>query len=148
LLSTGGVPEKGVDPRLYGAYAALEAPGSSSLSGWGDVGQEDGCHLVEKLSQHPQPVGAWVMLRSPDPATLATRLEAVGFDQVRAFGQFVVAHFALSHHTTTAALSAGVYGYRVAWVLDPDTPDFKRLLSVYRVARAESRAAVCAPVVS
>jgi hypothetical protein len=34
-------------------------------------------------------------------------------------------------------------------VLDPDIPDFKRLLSVYRVARAESRATVvCVPEVS
>jgi hypothetical protein len=149
LLSTGGVPEKGVDPRLYGAYAALEAPGSSALAGWGDVGQEDGCNLVEKLSQHPQPVGAWVMLRSPDPVTLATRLEAVGFERITAFGQFVVARFALRRHTATAALNAGVLGYRVAWVLNPDIPDFKRLLSVYRVARAESRSAVvCAPAVS
>src|SRR5262249_28564635 len=32
LLSTGGVPEAGVDSRLYGAYAVLEAPGGSSLS--------------------------------------------------------------------------------------------------------------------
>jgi len=149
LLSTGGVPEKGVDPRLYGAYAALEAPGRSTLAGWRDVGQESQCHLVDQLSQRPRPDGAWLMLRSPDAATLAVRLEAVGFADIRTFGQFVVARFPLIHHTTSAALAAGVRGYRVAAVLSPELLDFGELLSTYRVARAEARSAAgCPPGVS
>jgi mannosyltransferase len=149
LLSTGGVPEKGVDPRLYGAYAALEAPGGSNLAGWRDVGQESECRLVEQLDQRPRPDGAWVMLRSPDAPTLAVRLESVGFLDIRTFGQFVVARFPLARHTTISALSAGVRGYRVARVLSPETLDFSELLSTYRLARAEaSSPAGCPPAVS
>jgi hypothetical protein len=149
LLSTGGVPEKGVDPRLYGAYASLEAPGGSTLADWQDVGQESQCHLVDQLSQRPRPDGAWVMLRSPDPATLAARLDSVGFVDIRTFGQFVVGRRPLARHTTISALSAGVLGYRVAKVLSPDTLDFGELLSTYRLARAEARAAGgCPPTVS
>jgi Dolichyl-phosphate-mannose-protein mannosyltransferase len=148
LLSTGGVPEEGVDPSLYGAYAALEAPGGSALAGWQDVGQESQCRLVDQLSQRPRPDGAWLMLRSPDAITLAARLEAVGFVEVRTFGQFVVARFPLIHHTTIAALSAGVRGYRVARLLSPQTSDFGGLLSTYRLARAEARSAAGCPSVS
>ena len=85
------------------------------------------------------------MLRSPDAATLATRLDAVGFVDIRIFGQFVVARFPLVRHTTTAALSAGARGYRVAKVLSPETLDFGELLSTYRLARAEARSAAGCP---
>jgi mannosyltransferase len=145
LLSTGGVPEKGVDPRLYGAYAALEAPGGSTLAGWQDVGKERECRLVDQLARQPRPQSAWLMVRSPDPATLAVRLEAVGFADIRAFGQFVVARLPLRRHTTVAALSAGIRGYRVARVLSPDTLDFRELLSTYRLARAEALSAAGCP---
>jgi hypothetical protein len=147
LLSTGGVPEKGVDPRLYGAYAALEAPASSRLAGWHDVGQESQCTLVETLEQQPTPDGAWLMLRSPDPGTLGVRLEVLGFQDIGTFGQYVVARFPLRRHTTVAALSAGLRGYRAARLLSPDIGDFKELISTYRLARAEARSnALCQPV--
>jgi hypothetical protein len=144
LLSTGGVPEKGVDPRLYGAYAGLEAPAGSQLAGWRDVGQENQCTLVETLSQHPAPAGAWLMLRSPEPDTLAVRLQLLGFQDIRSFGQYVVGRAPLRRHTTVAALSAGVRGYRAAKLLSPDIGDFKELISTYRLARAEARSdALC-----
>ena len=146
LLSTGGVPEHGVDPRLYGAYAALEAPAGSQLSGWQDVGQESQCNLVKKLEQHPAPDGAWLMLRSPDPDALGVRLGLLGFQGIREFGQYVVARFPLHRHTTAAALSAGLRGYRAANLLSPDIGDFRELVSTYRLARAEARSsAVCQP---
>jgi hypothetical protein len=146
LLSTGGVPEKGVDPRLYGAYAALEAPAGSQLADWQDVGQERQCTLVETLAQQPAPDGAWLMLRSPDPDTLGVRLQVLGFQDIRTFGQYVVARFPLRRHTTVAALSAGLRGYRAARLLSPEIGDFKELISTYRLARAEARSnALCQP---
>ncbi len=149
LLSTGGVPEEGVDPRLYGAYAALEASGGSALAGWQDVGQESECRLVDQLSQRPSPAGAWVMLRSPDPTALAARLESVGYTDIRAFGQFVVARFPLRRHTTVAALIAGLRGYRVARALSPQILDFGELVATYRLAVPKARTpAVCASAVS
>src|SRR5262249_33236803 len=78
LLSTGGVPEQGVDARLYGAYAVLESADADPLARWRDVGKETGCDLVRTLGRQPLPEGAWVMLRSSDPTQLAARLEAVG----------------------------------------------------------------------
>jgi hypothetical protein len=149
LLSTGGVPEKGVDPRLYGAYAALEASAGSTLAGWQDVGQESECRLVDQLSQRPNPDGAWVMLRSPDPASLAARLDAVGYTDIREFGQFVVARYPLRRQTTAAALIAGLRGYRVARALSPEILDFGELISTYRLALPKARTpALCAAPVS
>ncbi|MDX6546851.1 MAG: mannosyltransferase [Gaiellales bacterium] len=146
LLSTGGIPEKGVDPRLYGAYAALEAPAGSQLAGWQDVGQESQCTLVATLGQRPAPDGAWLMLRSPDPDTLALRLQLLGYQDMRSFGQYVVARLPLQRHTIVAALSAGVRGYRAALVLSPDVADFRELISTYRLARAEAQSnALCPP---
>src|SRR5689334_18477722 len=127
LLSTGGVPEPGVDARLYGAYAALDASGSDSLSRWRDVGQDTGCDLVARLGDQPTPAAAWVLLRSSDAVQLATGLEAKGFDHVAVFGPFVVARRPLQHRTTVAALSAGIRAYRVAAQLTPATTDFAHL---------------------
>ncbi|HVI19537.1 MAG TPA: hypothetical protein VM712_14260 [Gaiellales bacterium] len=110
LLSTGDVPEPGVDARLYGAYAALDASDSDSLSRWRDVGQVTGCDLVERLGDH-----------------------------VEAFGPFVVARRPLRHRTTVAALSAGIRAYRVAAQLTPGTPDFAHLAGDYRSARGDAR---------
>jgi hypothetical protein len=149
LLSTGGVPEKGVDPRLYGAYAVLEASAGSPLSRWLDVGQQYQCNLVNSIRQRPGPDGAWILLRSPDPATLAVRLDTVGFQDVQAFGQFVVARHPLRHHTVAAAISVALHGYRVASDLSPDIGDFGQLISTYRLARAEARSVgLCQPAVS
>ena len=139
LLSTGGVPEKGVDPRLYGAYATLEAASGSSLAEWQDVGQEGECRLVEQLAHRPHPGGAWLMLRSPDPTALAVRLEAIGYQDIRGFGQFVVARFPLRRRTPPAAISTGLRGYRAARVLSPDVRDFGELISTYRLARRDAR---------
>lgn len=139
LLSTGGVPEPGVDARLYGAYAALDASDADSLSRWRDLGQDTGCDLVERLGDQPTPVAAWVLLRSSNPAALATGLRVKGFDHVEVFGPFVVARRPLRHQTTVAALSAGIRGYRVAAQLTPGTPDFAHLAGVYRSARRDAR---------
>jgi hypothetical protein len=139
LLSTGGVPEQGVDARLYGDYAALEAPDGDPLSSWQNVGKDTGCTLVARLGLQPAPLAAWVLLRSPDPTTLAVRLEAVGFDQVVTFGPFVVGRKLLHRHTVVAALSAGVHAYRVGARLSPGTPDFARLAGTYRLARSYAR---------
>ena len=119
LLSTGGVPEPGVDARLYGAYAALDASDSDSLSRWRDVGQDTGCDLVARLGGQPTPAAAWVLLRSSDAAQLATGLRAKGFDHVEVFGPFVVARRPLRHRTTVAALSAGIRAYRAGCAADP-----------------------------
>jgi Dolichyl-phosphate-mannose-protein mannosyltransferase len=149
LLSTGGVPEHGVDPRLYGAYAALEAPAGSPLADWRDVGQEGQCALVATLEQHPAPDGAWLMLRAPDPGALGVRLEVLGFQQIREFGQYVVARFPLESHTTVAALTAGLRGYGAAKLLSPDIGDFRELVAIYRLARADARSsAICPPPAS
>ena len=90
-------PRTGVDARLYGAYAALEAPDGDPLSQWRDVGKDTGCDLVARLDQRPQPQAAWVMLRSPDPAALPARLDALGFDRLRTFGPFVVGRAPAAH---------------------------------------------------
>src|SRR5947209_8314137 len=105
LLSTGGVPEPAVDARLYGAYMVLEARDQDPLSRWHDVGKDTGCTLVQRLEgQVAAPENAWVVLRSPDPETLAVRLESTGYDDVAVFGPFVVARHPLRTHTTAAAL--------------------------------------------
>jgi hypothetical protein len=139
LLSTGGVPEPGVDARLYGAYAALDASDSDSLSRWRDVGQDTGCDLVERLGDEPTPAASWVLLRSLDAPHLATGLQAKGFDHVEVFGPFVVARRPLRHQTTVAALSAGIRAYRVAAQLTPATTDFAHLAGDYRSARRYAR---------
>ena len=91
------------------------------------------------------PENAWVVLRSPDPETLAVRLESTGYDDVAVFGPFVVARHPLRTHTTAAALKAGVRAYRVSHVLSPGVQDFGRLADIYRLARGEARAGVCPP---
>src|SRR6478736_1779146 len=139
LLSTGGVPEPGVDARLYGAYAALDASDADSLSRWRDVGQDTGCDLVKRLGDEPTPTAAWVLLRSSDAAALAAGLQAKGFDHVEVFGPFVVARRPLRHQTTVAALSAGIRAYRTAAQLTPATLDFAHLAGVYRTARRDAR---------
>jgi len=146
LLSTGGVPEPAVDARLYGAYMVLEARDQDPLSRWHDVGKDTGCTLVQRLEgQVAAPENAWVVLRSPDPETLAVRLESTGYDDVAVFGPFVVARHPLRTHTTAAALKAGVRAYRVSHVLSPGVQDFGRLADIYRLARGEARAGVCPP---
>jgi hypothetical protein len=144
LLSTGGVQEPAVDSRLYGAYMVLEARDQDPLSRWQDVGNDTGCNLVKRLDgQVAAPENAWVVLRSPDPETLAVRLGSTGFDDVAVFGPFVVARHPLRSNTTAAALKAGVRAYRVAHVLSPGTDDFGRLAGIYRLARGEARAGIC-----
>ena len=139
LLSTGGVPEPGVDARLYGAYAALDASGSDSLSRWRDVGQDTGCDLVARLGDQPTPAAAWVLLRSSDAAQLATGLRRRASITLTVFGPFVVARRPLRHRTTVAALSAGIRAYRVAAQLTPATTDFAHLAGDYRSARRYAR---------
>jgi hypothetical protein len=118
LLSTGGVPEPGVDARL---------------------GQDTGCDLVERLGDQPNPAAAWVRLRSSDASGLATSLQEKGFDHVEVFGPFVVARRPLRHPTTEAALSAGIRAYRVAAQQTPGTPDFAHLAGIYRSACRDAR---------
>jgi hypothetical protein len=144
LLSTGGVPEPAVDARLYGAYMVLEARDADPLSRWQDVGKDTGCNLVERLGQVPAPQHAWVVLRSPDPETLAVRLQATGYDDVAVFGPFVVGRRTLRMDTVPAALKAGARAYRVSHLLSPGTPDFGRLAGIYRLARGEARSGTCA----
>ena len=139
LLSTGGVPETGVDARLYGAYATLEAPASDPLSKWRDVGKDTGCDLVARLGQRPVPQAAWVLLRSPDASGLSARLDALGFDHLRTFGPFVVGRTTLPKQTTASALTAGLGAYRAGAALSPEIPDFHHLASVYRFARVDAR---------
>jgi hypothetical protein len=139
LLSTGGVPETGVDARLYGAYAALEAPDSDPLSRWRDVGKDTGCDLAARLDQVPKPQAAWVLLRSPDPQGLSARLDALGFDSLRTFGPFVVGRAMVPRETTPAVLTAGLGAYRAGASLSPEIPDFHHLASVYRLARVDAR---------
>ena len=139
LLSTGGVPEPGVDARLYGAYAALDAADTDSLARWRDVGQDTGCDLVERLGDQPTPAAAWVLLRTSNAPQLAAGLRLKGFDHVDVFGPFVVARRPLRHQTTVAALSAGIRAYRTAAQLTPATLDFAHLAGVYRSARRDAR---------
>ena len=148
LLSTGGVTEPAVDARLYGAYMVLEARDQDPLSKWHDVGKDTGCNLVQRLEAVPDPRHAWVVLRSPDPETLAVRLQATGFDDVAVFGPFVVARHTLQARTVPAALKAGVRAYKVSHLLSPGTPDFGRLAGIYRLARGYARSGLCPPASS
>ena len=120
LLSTGGVPEKGVDRppvrRLCGAGGARRR----SLSQWQDVDKDIGCDLVAGSTSSR-------IRRSLGDAALARtrrrcgRLHAVGFVGIRTFGQFVVGRCPL-RRPTRGALSAGVLAYRVAGRSAPTPP--------------------------
>jgi dolichyl-phosphate-mannose-protein mannosyltransferase len=143
LLSTGGVPQDGVQPRLYGAYAVLGAFDDQPLSRWNDVGGKRGCDLIHLLDQAPVPQNAWLVMRSTDSSALAARLGRLGGDEQRAFGEFLVVRFPLHRHTTVSALTAGARAYRAAVTLSPNPNDFGDLVGVYRQARSKARFDLC-----
>ena len=135
LLSTGGVPEQGADSRLYGAYAVLEAPGGSALSNWRDVGKDTGCDLVLRLEHVPNPAGAWVMLRAGDPDALESALMRLGYEQVAAYGPFVIGRVPLRRQTIASAVHWGAKTYKAAARANTNVHDFSRLARIYRDAR-------------
>jgi len=139
LLSTGGVAERGIDSRLYGAYAVLEAPDGDPLSNWRDVGKDTGCDLALRLGHVPDPLAAWVLLRSADTAALSASLERLGYDNVAAYGPFVIGRYTLPRPTTRAAVAAGARTYRAAARANLGTHDFSRLARIYRHARGDAR---------
>jgi 4-amino-4-deoxy-L-arabinose transferase-like glycosyltransferase len=143
LLTTTGGSEPGVASRLYGAYAVLEAPDSSPLSRWRHVGDATGCVLVRRLSQHPSPQGAWLLLRPPDPSAVAAQLTRVGADPVTVNGEFVLARMPLRTPTVAAALRSGGRAFRAAASVSQPVLDFATVATVYRVAAAFQRAGVC-----
>jgi hypothetical protein len=135
LLSTGGVPEQGVDSRLYGAYAVLEAPGGSPLSDWRDVGKDTGCDLVLRLQHVPDPDGAWVLLRAGDPDALESALTRLGYEHVAAYGPFVIGRVPLRRQTIASAVHWGARTYKAAARANTSVHDFSRLARIYRDAR-------------
>jgi hypothetical protein len=139
LLSTGGVPEGGVQPRLYGSYAVLEARDNQPLSRWTAVGGLRDCDLVTTIrDQVPAPQHVWLLVRSADSSALEDRLRRIGAIRTQAFGDFLVAEFDLRRHTVRTALTVGALAYREAITFSPSPNDFGELLRVYRLARAES----------
>ncbi|MDX6591449.1 MAG: mannosyltransferase [Gaiellales bacterium] len=143
LLSTAGVPQDGVQPRLYGAYAVLGAFDDQPLSRWNDVGGKRGCDLVALLDQTPVPQNAWLIMRSTDSRALGYRLARLGGEDGRAFGEFLVVRFPLHRHSDVGALNTGARAYRAAITLSPNPNDFGDLVGVYRQARAKARLDLC-----
>jgi hypothetical protein len=143
LLSTAGVPQDGVQPRLYGAYAVLGAFDDQPLSRWDDVGGKRGCELVALLDQTPVPQNAWLIMRSTDSRALGYRLGRLGGEDERAFGEFLVVRFPLHRHSNVGALNTGARAYRAAITLSPNPNDFGDLVGVYRQARAKARLGLC-----
>jgi hypothetical protein len=143
LLSTGGVPQDGVAPRLYGAYAVLGALDDQPLSRWTDLGSKRGCDLVTLVDQTAVPQNAWLLLRSTDSSALAARLARLGGQDEQAFGQFLVVRFPLHKHSDVGALNTGARVYRAAVTLSPNPNDYGDLVGVYRQARAKARLNLC-----
>ena len=86
------------------------------------------------------------MLRSPDPAALPVRLDALGFDRLRTFGPFVVgAHARCDGRPRSRRCRPALRAYRARRPsLSPEIPDFGHLASVYRSARIDAAHRSCA----
>ncbi|MGZ4481502.1 MAG: glycosyltransferase family 39 protein [Gaiellales bacterium] len=143
LLTSAGQAERGSDPRLFAAYAVLEAPEGSPLGRWSPVGDATGCQLVQRLEQRPQPDRAWILIRPADPTATQVRLQAGGAQDVQVFGAYVVAEMRVPVPGVAGSLRAGAHMFRVAALAGGDVREFGIESAQYRLAAAFQRAGVC-----
>jgi dolichyl-phosphate-mannose-protein mannosyltransferase len=144
LLTSAGRAERLADPRLYAAYAVLEAPEGSPLSRWRPVGMATGCDLVRRLGQRAAPQTAWIIMRPPDPAATVEALHARGVPRARQFGSYVVAGAGVPARTVQGALQTGAQMFQVASQVGGGVGGFGIEAAQYRRAAALQRAGRCA----
>jgi hypothetical protein len=142
LLTSAGLAQPGEDARLYGAYAALEAPNNSPLSRWRRTARSSGCPLVFQAQQIPRPQYVWLLARPADPAALAKGLTRIGATAT-VYGSYVIARAKVPRQTPKNALYVGNRLWTAAVSSQPAVHDFHRMVELYRQAWHYARHGVC-----
>ena len=143
LLTTGGRSEPGVDSRLYGSHAVLDAPDGTPLGRWAEVDAAAGCALADKLRVRPTPDAAWLLVRPPDPDRAVQALAGRGASPAVALGEFVLARLPVPDHSVAGALEAGAQAYRALAREAGPAADFARLARQYRLAATYEASGLC-----
>ena len=142
LLTTAGLADPGEDARLYGAYAALEAPNDSPLAHWRRTARSSGCPLVFQAQQVARPQSVWMLARPADPQALAAGLERHGA-RAMVYGSYVIAQAKVPRQTPRNALYVGNRMWKAAVSAEPAVHDFHRMVELYRQAWHYDRGGVC-----
>jgi hypothetical protein len=142
LLTTAGLAEPGEDARLYGAYAALEAPNDSPLARWRRTARASRCPLVFQAEQVPQPQYVWMLARPANPDFLARGLQRMGATAT-VYGSYVIARSKVPRQTPKNALYVGNRMWTAAVSAQPNVHDFHRMVELYRQAWHYARRGVC-----
>ena len=145
LLTSAGKAKAAEDPRLYGAYAALNAPRDSPLGMWRQIHRPVNCALVRQIQQQWQPQRVWMLVKPSDPEGFAATMQAASpATTVRVFSPYVLLSAPTIRQTPQGALFAGVRLWRAAVAAAPDVHDFRHMSQVYRHALNLSRNRLCA----
>ncbi len=142
LLTTGGVHGPLEDPRLFGAYAVLDAPDGTALSRWKSVDAASRCGLIRRLGQRPYPQRVWLIAATRHPLDVAAALDGAGAT-TSIYGDYVVAVSEPRYTRIRSALFLGTRLWRQASAGDPGVRDFRRMARLYRFAAHLDSAQLC-----
>jgi hypothetical protein len=142
LLTTGGIHGPLEDPRLFGAYAVLDAPDETALAHWKTVDAASRCGLIRRLGQRPYPQRVWLIAATHHPLDVAAALDSAGAT-TSIYGDFVVAVAEPRYTRTRSALFLGTRLWRLVAAGDPGVRDFRRMARLYRFAAHLDSAQLC-----
>ena len=144
LLTTAGKAVAAEDPRLYGAYAALDAARNSALGRWRQIQRPANCALVRQMQQRPVPRRVWMLVKPVDPdAFAASMLTTSPATTAQVFSPYVLLSAPVVRQTPQGAIFAGARLWRAAVEADPEVHDFRHMSRVYRHALVLSRLGIC-----
>lgn len=146
LSSAGKSGGPAEDPRLYTAYAALDAAGDSPLGMWRLLDHPQGCALVHQIQQRKQPQYVWALVKPSDAEDFAQKMQDSLKDgtTVQVFSPFVLIKTPVGVQTPRGALFEGDLLWRAAVKAAPDVHDFGHMSQVYRHAFNLARLGRCA----
>jgi hypothetical protein len=142
LLTTAGVHGPLEDPRLFGAYAVLDAPDSTPLAHWRPVDAASRCGLIRRLGQNRYPQRVWLIAATRHPVDVAAALAGAGAT-TSIYGDFVVAVAEPRYTRERSVLFLGTRLWRLVAAGDPGVRDFRRMARLYRYAAHLDAAQLC-----
>jgi hypothetical protein len=142
LLTSAGSLGPLEDPRLLGAYAALDAPDNTPLASWKTVDAASRCGLIRRLGQRRYPQRAWLIAWTRHPLDVAAALDDAGAT-AQIYGDIVVAVSEPRYTRTRSVLYLGTRLWRQAAAGDPGVRDFRRMARLYRFAAHLASAHLC-----
>jgi hypothetical protein len=142
LLTSAGAVKPLEDPRLLGAYAALDAPAGTPLASWKTVDAASRCGLIRRLGQRQYPQRAWLIAWTRHPLDVAAALDDAGAT-TSIYGDIVVAVSEPRYTRTRSVLYLGTRLWRQAAAGDPGVRDFRRMARLYRFAAHLDSAHLC-----